>query len=427
LRRTAAPLVAACLVIVGCTHEDREPGLFDNLPRPTARSTSLPRPPQLPRTNPDLPVAGEAVWTSADGLNVQVRYAVHAVRRIDRATVLDWSVTPLRGFNLLPGDAVPASIDLGLTRRGTGGVNVTLIDAQNQAVYRPLRRARGSESCLCTPIEQAQQRLRVGFTTVLQIAFPELPTALRTVDVNVATVPQFWRVPVTPIGQVPVADGPTDLTRRAADELWLERSDMFRFGPSEQVLRVQVHRVTASTTFTTLEWAIVSVTGGDGVGAASVPPFAGRDAARLFVQNPVSASGPVLRVADVGQTLRPRVMTNRLASGESHECVCTDLRAWTAVLRRPDKVATAVTSYPALPVGTPRVDVVFEGLRPMAVTVTAALDGTHSTAEPVAAGARFWPARSDPHPGWQTGDWPTPVPSRAQVERYSAVVDRLVG
>ena len=55
---------------------------------------------------------------------------------------------------------------------------------------------------------------------------------------------------------------------------------MFRYGVSEQVFRVRVHRVIASDTFTSLEWAIVSVTGGDGVEAASAPPFASADAAR---------------------------------------------------------------------------------------------------------------------------------------------------
>jgi hypothetical protein len=40
-------------------------------------------------------VADERTWTSADGLQIQVRIAVHAVRRVGGATVLDWSVTPI--------------------------------------------------------------------------------------------------------------------------------------------------------------------------------------------------------------------------------------------------------------------------------------------------------------------------------------------
>ena len=71
---------------------------------------------------------------------------------------------------------------------------------------------------------------------------------------------------------------------------------MFRYGASEQVFRVRVHRVIAGGTFTSLEWAIISVTGGDGVDAASAPPFASANAATVTAHNPVAASGPVLRV-----------------------------------------------------------------------------------------------------------------------------------
>ena len=142
---------------------------------------------------------------------------------------------------------------------------------------------------------------------------------------------------------------------------------MFRYGASEQVFRVRVHRVVAGDAFTSLEWAIVSVTGGDGVEAASAPPFASADAATVTAHNPVAASGPVLRVDGDGTVLRTRVMTNRSASGEADECLCTDLRGWAAVLRRPDKVATVVTNYPALPEGTQQVEVVFAGLDPITV------------------------------------------------------------
>ena len=199
---------------------------------------------------------------------------------------------------------------------------------------------------LCTPIWLAQRSLRVGVTTLLQITFPELPAALRTVDVDIATVPQFWRVPVTPAGQVPVADRPTDLTRTAEVDPGTKSSDMFRFGPSEQVFRVRVDRVIASSSFTSMQWAIVSVTGGDGVEAASAPPFVSADAATVTDYNPVAASGPTLRAGGDGTVVRPRVMSRRVTSPESYECLCTDLRDRAAVLRRPDKVATVVTQLP---------------------------------------------------------------------------------
>lgn len=426
-----APTVAAALlVVVGCTYSEREPGLLDrDTSQPTVGPASSKSPPAatpLPVPNPELPVAGEAVWTSADGLDVQVRFAVHAVRRVDAGTVLDWSVTPIRASNLRPGDAVRDSVDLGLSRRWESSANVFLVDARRRTVYRPLLRAPDSDYCLCTPIWLSQRSLRIGVTTLLQVAFPELPDALRTVDVDIPTVPQFWRVPVTPVGQVPLANRPTDLTRPAEVHPRVARSDMFRYGASEQVFRVRVHRVIAGGTFTSLEWAIVSVTGGDGVEAASAPPFASADAATVTAHNPVAASGPVLHVDGDGTILQARVVTNRLTSREADECLCTDLRSSAAVLRQPDKVATVVTNYPALPKGTQQVKVVFDGLDPMNVTVTPASDATINTAGPVPTNPKFWQLqRNNPQTGWQSGEWPTPVPTRAQLEGYTATVDLI--
>jgi hypothetical protein len=426
-----APTVAAALlVVVGCTYSEREPGLLDrDTSQPTVGPASSKSPPTatpLPVPNPELPVAGEAVWTSADGLDVQVRFAVHAVRRVDAGTVLDWSVTPIRASNLRPGDAVRDSVDLGLSRRWESSANVFLVDARRRTVYRPLLRAPDSDYCLCTPIWLSQRSLRIGVTTLLQVAFPELPDALRTVDVDIPTVPQFWRVPVTPVGQVPLANRPTDLTRPAEVHPRVARSDMFRYGASEQVFRVRVHRVIAGGTFTSLEWAIVSVTGGDGVEAASAPPFASADAATVTAHNPVAASGPVLHVDGDGTILQARVVTNRLTSREADECLCTDLRSSAAVLRQPDKVATVVTNYPALPKGTQQVKVVFDGLDPMNVTVTPASDATINTAGPVPTNPKFWQLqRNNPQTGWQSGEWPTPVPTRVQLEGYTATVDLI--
>jgi hypothetical protein len=135
----------------------------------------------------------------------------------------------------------------------------------------------------------------------------------------------------------------------------------------------------------------------------------------------------VLRVDGDGTTVHTRLMTNRLTSGEADECLCTDLRTWAAALRRPDKVATVVTNYPALPDGTEQVQVVFDGLDPINVTVTPASDATVNVAGPSPTTPKFWRLRRDnPRPGWKTSEWPTPVPTRADLERYTATLDRLV-
>ena len=97
-------------------------------------------------------------------------------------------------------------LDLGLSRPDEGYPNIVLMDAARSRIYRPLT-LRGSDShCLCTRL--SRHSLRIGF----QIAFPALRDNLATVDVHLATVPPFWRVPVTPPGMLPLTSSPTDLS-----------------------------------------------------------------------------------------------------------------------------------------------------------------------------------------------------------------------
>ena len=126
--------------------------------------------------------------------------------------------------------------------------------------------------------------------------------------------------------------------------------------------------------------------------------------------------------------LRTRVMTDSVASGEAAECLCTDLRGWAAVLRRPDKVATVVTNYPALPEGTQQVEVLFDGLDPMTVAVTPAADATAEYRGPgpgeppvLAATARRPTAGMEGRRVADARARPRPCSSA-----YTATVDRLV-
>jgi hypothetical protein len=368
-------------------------------------------------------VLGDRSWTSADGLQIQVRIAVHALRRVGGATVLDWSVTPIEGPNLQPGDPVPEGFDLGLSRPDEAVPTILLVDAPRRRAYRPLRSKREPYHCLCTPISTSQRSLRIGVTRMLQTAFGSLPTEVSAVDVSIATVPQFSQMPLLPMDRVPVALAPTDLTRPAEVGDPAATTSMFRYGPGEQVFRLGVHRVLASTSFTSLEWEIVSVTGGRGVESASTPPFTHPDAGAS--RNPIAASGPTLRVPGRRDPLRAQVLTTE-AADEPGECLCTDLRGWPGVLRRPDKVATVVTNYPALPPGTQRVEVTFPGHPSLRIAVRQAADGNRTVrAMPVTTRRwRFLP--TSPATGWDAADWPTPVPEREQLESYDARVERLV-
>ena len=192
-RRSLHSSFSACLV-AGCSYERVEPGLFG---RPMTEQTTAPpiRPVtpdrNSPSPNPDLPVVGEAIWTSADGLDITMRLAVHAVRRVAGGTVLDWSVTPLHGAGLRPSDPLPTTVNLGLSRPGEGYPDILLVDAARARVYRPLTRKGWGSRCLCTPVTLAQRSLRIDYTTLLQVAFPALPDDLENVDVQLATVPPF--------------------------------------------------------------------------------------------------------------------------------------------------------------------------------------------------------------------------------------------
>lgn len=412
-RRAPALLVAAaCLALLlpGCTYSREEPGLFGrNRPSPAISPTNSDRRTSAPPTDPSLPVLAEALWTSADGLDLQARIAVHAVRVIEGATVVDWSITPVRVPNLQPGDPVPSTVDLGLSRSADERPRIDLLDSDEGRLYRPSVGPAGRPHCVCTPLSAVQRRLRVGHTTLLQVAYPPLPRSVSTIDVVVATVPPFWRVPVTRPGRVPVAVGPTELGRPARAALVAgERSEMFRYGRGEQVFRVQPNQVLAGDSYATLEWTIHSVTGGDGLESAATPPFG----------DSVSGKGPVL-VVDTKRgerILRPRLVRSEPGGSADAECLCSPLAGWTRVLRRPDKQATVVTTYPPLPADTRRVQVRLAGLAELAVPVRPAPDASSRL-----AGTRPWspttwrPSESRSATGWAPGDWPTPVPSADQL------------
>src|SRR4030095_14315625 len=139
LRWLLATLLGIACLVSGCSYDAAEPGLFGrSVPRQTNAPPIRPVAPDeaLPSPNPDLPVVGEAIWTSVDGLNITMRLAVHAIRRIEGATVLDWSVTPLHGAGLRPRDPLPTTVDLGLNRAGEGYPNIVLVDHAHARIYR---------------------------------------------------------------------------------------------------------------------------------------------------------------------------------------------------------------------------------------------------------------------------------------------------
>jgi hypothetical protein len=432
MRRWVALLITACL-IAGCSYDPAEPGLFG---RSITRETTAPpihpvTPDESAQTpNPDLPVVGEAIWTSADGLDITMRIAVHGVRRMPGATVLDWSVTPLHGPGLHSNDPVPRRVDLGLTRPGEGYPSILLVDTARSKVYRPLTLKGSRSGCLCIPVTVAQHNLRIDHTTLLQVAFPPLPDDLATVDVQLATLPPFWQVPVTPVGMLPLASYPTELTRPAEPTSVLASTKAFRYRPTGQHFLIMINGVYASPTFTSIAWTILSLDPGRGLQTASTPPLADVERPER-PYNQISAGGPRIRLGNVDY--RARLVTTRLGGDGALECLCTDLRIGAEPLQHIGQQLSVVTTVPPLPTGTSKVDtskvdIVWPGLSTLTdVPVTIAPDATFRSAGPAVRDVRLWIYRpEEPHTGWAPLDWPTPLPRSYQLRDFQSTVDTIV-
>lgn len=425
--------LAVWVTAASCTYSDEEPGFF---PPPASRAPSPFRSvnqDSLERTNPALPVVGETIWTSGEGLQVTTRLAVHAVRRIAGATVVDWSVTPLSVPGLSVGDDVPTSVDLGLTRESAGDVNVFLLDPGAGKVYRPLhQRSRGQLSgCLCSPLWVAQLSLRVGETRMLQAAYPELPPSLRFVTVDLVTVTPFWHVPVTPVDQVPTATAPTDLLRAAETAEPLATSTAFGYAdqPPDRLQQIEIVSVTRGAGITSVQWTLTSLTEQPNFNILPPgPPVTARLPADLAAVSLSSASGPQLRGGGSSALLRARWMTTRVQNRGYLECLCTDFGLWASSLRQQDGSATVTTNFPALPDDVDAVDVVLPEVGVIAgLPVAGGADAARRSGPAMRYQGEPWTYRmSNPPRGWRTQDWPTPVPATAQLSQYTATIDDLV-
>ena len=445
-RSLAVHLTGGLLVIAGvltsCAYTDNEPGLFGRSTDPTTVAPSQPAtstvtPPS--HIGDELPVVGEAIWTSGDGHLLQLRIAVHSVRRIPGGTVLDWSLTPLRGSGLRAGDAVPPGVRLGLTSDASDP-SIFLVDAYGEQVYRPLAPdpvSRGAARptaprCLCTPLDEAQRHLVIGQSRLLQVTFPPLTDGLATVDVDIATVPMFWHVPVTGVGQVPVVTNPVDLARAAEVAPLGTSTPIFGYGPDRQRFVVSVDAVLASGSFTSVQWTVQSVTAGAGLESAKEPPFAAGSGTPGRPVDPAAASGLLVRPV-AGDLSSKRMATVRLmsvagAGRDAVQCLCTQLGDWASSLAEASQQVSLVTNVAGLPRGTRTVDVVLPGVSTLkGVPVTTAPDASTRSAGPVVALPDSWTSRPRrPVTGWPVDRWPTPLPDVGQLSQYRATVEVLV-
>jgi hypothetical protein len=417
-------IMALLMMLGGCVHTREEPGLFGRAEMPTREPSEPLR--RGSTDNPKLPVVGETLWTSTEGLALTVRIAVHTVRRIPGATVLDWSVTPLSGAGLNNGEPVPTSFNLGLTRFGEDTVNIFLFDGRRGQIHRPLTRiGPGRPACLCIPSRLAQVGLRVGETSLLQVAYPPLPSDLRSVDVAMATVPIFSSVPVTPVGMIPLVNNPISLARSAAEVIPVAGIGPFRYRTQGQRFSIGVDAVWSSSTFTSIAWTITSLEDGPGLKDAAGPPFAD-DPSPSPAYNLIAASGPRLQLAGEAP-LRSRLISTKVDGRGALECLCTDLRAWPSALQEQHQLLNVVTNLPPIPRRTSLVDLVFPGVGTMRdVPVATAPDATFRSAGPAPHQPEQWTFReASPQSGWPALNWPTPVPDSRELGDFRATVDEI--
>ena len=430
--RSLAALCALIVLLAGCTYSEQEPGLFRQT-APQTSETSEPEPLRPRKTNPALPVAGEAIWTTAEGLRVTVRFAVHAIRRVEGATVLDWSVTPLSAPRLRTGERLPGRVDLGLTSQGAGDGNIVLSDAAGH-VYRQLTHVSRAEfnRCLCSPIWATQLGLRMGETRMLQLTFPELPPDVAFLDVSLANVPTFWHVPVSAIGQAPLATRSTNLGRPADWTEPIAKPQPFAFPWRKGLLQsIEIRQIVASPTSTSVEWTINSYTDQPSVSMVAYgPPVAAIPPEGVLVISHESASGPQIRssTGPRGPLLKARWMTARVQGRDFYECLCSPIGIWAASLRRSGGSATVTTTFPPLAANTAKADVVLPGVATLrGLAVVRAPDAAARLGDSAKTPTRYWTYDVNAPPnGWSTWDWPTPTPDPVQLRSYNTFVEEIV-
>lgn len=431
MKRLAAVIAAACVLSTGCTYTTEEPGLFrtGTSQSPTIEKTQSP--PEA--TNPNLPVAAEAEWTTAEGLNISTRFAIHAVRRLQDATVVDWSVTPLSAPGYARGADLPSWVDIGLSRSSEGDVNMFLLDPPGGKVYRTLshQSRRLFNRCLCTPLWLAQQGLRIGETRLLQATFPPLPETLGFIDVDMINLAPFVHIPVTPIGEVPTALHPTDLARPPAGARATLGQQVFRYRQEpRRVQSISIDRVVASPDGTSLELTIKSVTDQSTfILEPAMSPIGGILPENVDVLDPDVVSGPMIRPADIpaAKPLRVSWMTAAVAGRKAYECLCSSLGLWAGSLRRQGGQASVASNFPALPAGTQAVDVILPGVATLpGIPVVNAADLATRLGPPKPSAGDTWSYFSDDPPrGWTTAQWPTPLPEPDQLKNYRFFIESI--
>lgn len=383
----------------------------------------------------------------------QVRVAVHGVRRMTGATVLDWSVTPLASDTAKLGDKVDQQLDVNVAPNFDNTNALVLIDAAAKKVYRPLDNddqvAPGGHQvagCLCVPWFKVYRDLTVGKTRLMQAAFPELPANLDSITVSIRNQPLVSDAPLTPKGEVPT--GKTADLNAKADALPIAAAAVDFVYPvgdnlkqPTQRMSLTINQVVAGSTGTSLIFSVRADKDGPGIDAFGGRPINDPEVVAYGTKlYDLGSSGPGVRVAGPTDTpvIRAWFASLKQKTGKPpgvpadfawRECLCTYTQFYGKFLETSGRSISLVEHMPALPAGTSAVDIVFPGkslLTIKSVKVTEAPKMTGSSKKVDVGTWKYGSVETGDLPkGWELKDWPTPVPDTASIADSEAVVDDL--
>ncbi len=393
------------------------------------------------------PVLSSFVLDAGTKTPQDVRVAVHGVRRIDGATVLDWSVTPLASDAAKSGDKVGQALDINIDPGFENSNALQLVDTTAKKVYRPLDNDDKVTGCLCVPWFTVKSDLTVGSTRLMQAAFPELPAGLDQIAVSIRNQPLVSDAPVTPEGEVPTGES-IDLTAAADDLPEAAAGATFTYPVGDQLqkpaqaMTLTVNEVISGQSGTSLVYTVTANESGPGINAIGGRPVNDPGVVQYGTSVfELGSSGPGVSAASGtsdGQLIRPWFASRKQKTAVPprsaknfawRECLCSTTQIYGRILKTQGRSISLVEHMPALPAGTSTVDIVFPDkslptVKGVKVTAAPKIAASSKKAD-VGTWSYGSVATSDLPRGWPADKWPTPVPDAASIAASDVAVDDL--
>ncbi len=426
----AAVALVTALGVVACTGDDDTPDDGKGGGKKTAAGP---------------PVLSAFVLDAGTRSPQDVRVAVHGVRRVDGATVLDWSVTPLASDTAKAGDKVGQPLDINIDPGFENSNALQLIDTAAKKVYRPLDNDERVAGCLCVPWFTVKNDLTVGSTRLMQAAFPELPDSLDAITVSIRSQPLVSDAPITPAGEVPTGKG-LDLAADADDLPEAAPAASFTYPVGDplqkpnQQMSLTINEVIAGETGTSLVYTVTAESAGPGLSSLSGRPVNDPEVVQFGTSvYDLASSGPGIAAgAADGRLIRPWFASMKQKTAKPpraaknfawRECLCSTTQVYGKILATQGRSITLVEHMPALPSGTTTTDIVFPdkslpNVTGVKVTEAAKVEGSSKKAK-VATWSYGSVESSDLPKGWDVEKWPTPVPDAASIAASEVAIDDL--